>query len=80
MKTQQVVVGAALALSTLCPGALALPNGDVLKARAECKPYKIQSGDNCSKIADERCNRISLNDLYKFNPGLEAKCSNLKVR
>ncbi|KAK3360636.1 killer toxin subunits alpha/beta [Lasiosphaeria hispida] len=83
MRIEQAAAGATLALS-LCPGVLALPNGDAsyfsdLKARAECQPYKIQSGDDCWKIAQTRCNGIALDNLYKYNPGLKDKCSNLKV-
>jgi len=82
MRTQRAAAGAAaLTLLALCPTTLALPGSGVLQARAECKAYKIQSGDSCWKIAEERCSpKISTSDLYKFNSGLEAKCSNLKVR
>lgn len=83
MRAQQAATKAALAVLALCSGALGRPStGSVLlEARAECTAYKIQSGDSCLKIAQERCNpKISLSDLYKFNLGLEAKCNNLKVR
>lgn len=73
---------AALAFVQHCAPVLALPNADPsslsLIARAECKPYKIASGDDCSKIAKDRC-KIKLDDLYKYNSGLKAKCSSLKV-
>jgi hypothetical protein len=82
MRAQQAAARAALALLALCPGTLARPSGGVLEARAECKALKAQSGDSCFTIADQRCSpKISLNDLYKFNPGLtEATCKKLKVR
>ncbi|KAK1756786.1 hypothetical protein QBC47DRAFT_443416 [Echria macrotheca] len=57
---------------------LALPNGELLGPRAECKPYKIVEGDSCSKIASDRCGNIKLDDLYKYNSGLKDKCNNLK--
>ncbi|KAK4449031.1 hypothetical protein QBC34DRAFT_463610 [Podospora aff. communis PSN243] len=81
MRTQQTLAGAALALLALCPGTLALPGPGVLEARAECKALKVQSGDSCFTIAQQRCStKISLNDLYKFNPGLtEEKCKTIKV-
>ena len=64
-------------------GAVAFPNGDhtasKLGPRAECKPYKIVSGDSCTKIASTGCGGIKVDDLYRYNEGLKDKCSNLKV-
>jgi len=86
MRSKQAWARATLALSLLCPGlgvsAFNLPNDlhkNLFGVRAECTPYKIQSGDWCAGIAQTRCNNIKLSDLYKYNPGLEAKCGSLKV-
>lgn len=84
MRLNRVPAVASVAFS-LSLGVLALPGGgDVphfgdLQGRAECKPYKIQSGDSCTKIAKTRCGGIKLDDLYKYNSGLKKKCNNLKV-
>lgn len=70
---------AALTLFQYAP-VFAFPNSDpaTLGARAECKPYKIASGDYCAIIASDRC-KISLDNLYKYNSGLKDQCGNLKV-
>lgn len=57
-----------------------LAGASVVVARADCKAYKIVSGDTCDKIASTRCGNIKLDDLYSYNSGLKAKCGNLKVR
>lgn len=58
---------------------LGLAGASVIVARADCKAYKIVSGDTCDKIASTRCGNIKLDDLYSYNSGLKAKCGNLKV-
>lgn len=57
-----------------------LAGASVVVARADCKAYKIVSGDTCATIASKRCGNIKLDDLYSYNSGLKAKCNNLKVR
>lgn len=57
-----------------------LAGASVVLARADCKAYKIVSGDTCDKIASTRCGNIKLDDLYSYNSGLKAKCGSLKVR
>ncbi len=82
MRASRAVAIATLAFFQHVP-VFALPNPEHttgnLAARADCKPYKIVSGDNCSKIATDRCGKIKLDDLYKYNPGLKDKCNSLKV-
>ncbi|KAM7192236.1 hypothetical protein V8F20_008938 [Naviculisporaceae sp. PSN 640] len=50
--------------------------GAALEARADCKVARVESGDGCWAIANQRCNpKISLDDLYKFNGGSDKACS-----
>ena len=73
MRLNHAVVFAAL-------GSLGVAGASVVVVRADCKAYKIVSGDTCSGIASTRCGGVKLDDLYSYNSGLKDKCSNLKVR
>lgn len=50
-----------------------------LEARADCKVVRVESGDSCWSLAQQRCNpTISVADFYKYNGGSDKICSSLK--
>ncbi|KAL1838072.1 hypothetical protein VTJ49DRAFT_3092 [Mycothermus thermophilus] len=46
-----------------------------------CKYVQVQQGDSCDSIAEGRCpERLSLDQLAKFNGGSQSFCTNLKLK
>ncbi len=68
----------------LCCSAGDKPSMDpTANADGTCKYVQVQEGDTCSSIADQRCRGLSLDQLYRFNGGINAfffLCNNLKLR
>ncbi|KAL2257800.1 hypothetical protein VTK26DRAFT_9157 [Humicola hyalothermophila] len=61
------------------------PNGGIraigmaLEARADCKVARVESGDSCWSLAQQKCNpAISVSDFYKYNGGSDKICNTLK--
>ena len=82
MRPNQVAARATFTL-IWCAGVFALPNGDNTtsnpKPRAECNPYMILWGDNCSKISSKLCHSMKLDDLYRYNAEVRETSKSRKV-
>ncbi|KAM7221628.1 hypothetical protein V8F06_003019 [Rhypophila decipiens] len=50
-----------------------------LEARADCKVARVDPGDGCWSVAQQKCNpKISVDDLYKYNGGSDKICGSIQ--
>lgn len=55
------------------------PFTNTLEARADCKVARVEAGDGCWSMAQQKCNpTISVNDFYKYNGGSDKICNTLQ--
>jgi hypothetical protein len=50
-----------------------------LEARADCRVARVESGDGCWSMAQQRCNpKVSVADFYRYNGGSDKICGSLR--